>query len=57
MNSTTEINKEIVRCFYEEVFNQRNTEAIAELMAETFINHDPTPVAARNRETMQQAVY
>lgn len=48
MNSTTEVNKEVVRRFYEEVFNQRNTEAIAELIADTFINHDPTPVAARD---------
>lgn len=54
MNSTTEINKKIVRRFYEEVFNQRNTEVIAEFMAATFINYDPTPVAARNRESMQQ---
>lgn len=53
---TTEANKAIVRRFYEEVFNQRNVDAIAELMGDEFINNDPTPVAARDRESMKQFI-
>jgi predicted SnoaL-like aldol condensation-catalyzing enzyme len=53
---TTEANKAIVRRFYEEVFNQRNVDAIAEVMGDKFINNDPTPVAARDRESMKQFI-
>ena len=52
----TEINKAIVRRFYEEVFNRRNVELIDELVKAEFINHDPTPVAARDRESMKQFI-
>jgi predicted ester cyclase len=53
---STEMNKAIVRCFYEEVFNERNINLIDELMATEFINHDPTPVAARDRASMKQFI-
>ena len=54
---STEANKEIVRRFYEEVFNQRNVEAIDELVHAEFINNDPTPVAARDPESMKQFIH
>jgi steroid delta-isomerase-like uncharacterized protein len=53
---STESNKVIVRRFYEEVFNQRNVDAIDELIGAEFINNDPTPVAARDRESMKQFI-
>lgn len=51
-----EANKAIVRRFYEEVFNQRNVNAIDELVQAEFINNDPTPVAARDPESMKQFI-
>lgn len=51
-----EANKAIVRRFYEEVFNQRNVNAIDELVQTEFINNDPTPVAARDPESMKQFI-
>jgi steroid delta-isomerase-like uncharacterized protein len=51
-----ELNKMIVRRFYEEVFNQRNVDVIDELMNDDFINNDPTPAAARDRESMKQFI-
>lgn len=48
--------KAIVRRFYEEVFNQRNVDLIDELMADPFVNHDPTPVAARDCASMKQFI-
>jgi steroid delta-isomerase-like uncharacterized protein len=53
---STEVNKAIVRRFYEEVFNRRNIDLIDELMATEFVNHDPTPVAARDRASMKQFI-
>jgi steroid delta-isomerase-like uncharacterized protein len=53
---STEANKAIVRRFYEEVFNQRNVNAIDELVQTEFINNDPTPVAARDPESMKQFI-
>lgn len=53
---STDSNKAIVQRFYEEVFNQRKIDAIDELMAAQFINHDPTPVAARDRASMKQFI-
>jgi hypothetical protein len=38
MMMSTEVNKAIVRRFYEEVFNQRNVDLIDELMGSEFIN-------------------
>jgi steroid delta-isomerase-like uncharacterized protein len=55
MSTTT--NKEIVRRFYEEVFNQRNVDAIDELVHLEFTNHDPTPVASRDPESMKQFIH
>lgn len=55
MSTTT--NKEIVRRFYEEVFNQRNVDAIDELVHPEFTNHDPTPVASRDPESMKQFIH
>ncbi len=52
----TEINKEIVRRFYEEVFNQRNIDLIDELVGDDFTNNDPTPVASRDRASMKQFI-
>jgi predicted ester cyclase len=54
---STEANKEIVRRFYEEVFNQRNVKAIDELVHPEFLNHDPTPVASRDPESMKQFIH
>lgn len=54
--STTE-NKAIVRCFYEEVFNQRNVDAIDELVHSEFFNNDPTPAASRDPESMKQFIH
>lgn len=51
-----EINKAIVLRFYEEVFNQRKVEAIDELVKADFVNHDPTPVASRDRQSMKQFI-
>ncbi len=50
----TEINKTIVRRFYEEVFNQRNFDVVDELLDEAYINHDPTPMAPKDRASMKQ---
>ena len=55
MSTTT--NKAIVRRFYEEVFNQRNVDAIDELVHPEFTNHDPTPVASRDPESMKQFIH
>jgi steroid delta-isomerase-like uncharacterized protein len=52
----SEINKAIVRRFYEEVFNQRDIDAIDELVGNEFINHDPTPAASRDRESMKKFI-
>jgi steroid delta-isomerase-like uncharacterized protein len=54
---STEANKAIVRRFYEEVFNQRNVDAIDELVQPEFLNHDPTPVASRDPESMKQFIH
>jgi predicted SnoaL-like aldol condensation-catalyzing enzyme len=54
---STTANKEIVRRFYEEVFNQRNIDAIDELVHPEFTNHDPTPVASRDPESMKQFIH
>jgi len=54
---STEANKEIVRRFYEQVFNQRNVKAIDELVDPEFLNHDPTPVASRDPESMKQFIH
>jgi predicted ester cyclase len=51
-----EANKAVVRRFYEGVFNQRNIDLIDELMGPVFINHDPTPVAARDQASMKQFI-
>jgi steroid delta-isomerase-like uncharacterized protein len=53
---STEANKAIVRRFYEEVFNQRNIDAIDELVHAEFTNNDPTPVASRDPESMKQFI-
>ena len=53
---SAETNKAIVRRFYEEVFNQRNVDAIDELVGNEFLNHDPTPAAFRDRESMKQFI-
>jgi steroid delta-isomerase-like uncharacterized protein len=53
---STAANKAIVRRFYEEVFNQRNIDAIDELVGAEFINHDPTPVASRDIDSMKQFI-
>ena len=62
---STTANKEIVRRFYEEVFNQRNVDAFAErslweideLVHPEFTNHDPTPAASRDPESMKQFIH
>jgi predicted ester cyclase len=54
---STTANKEIIRRFYEEVFNQRNVDAIDELVHPEFTNHDPTPVASRDHESMKQFIH
>ncbi len=51
-----EANKAVVRRFCEEVFNQRNVDLIDDLMGSEFINHDPTPVAARDQTSMKQFI-
>jgi steroid delta-isomerase-like uncharacterized protein len=53
---STEMNKAIVRRYYEEVFNQRKIDVIDELMGDKFINNDPTPAAARNKESAKQFI-
>lgn len=53
---STAANKTIIRRFYEEVFNQRNIEAIDELVHPEFFNHDPTPAASRDPESMKQFI-
>jgi predicted ester cyclase len=54
---STTANKEIVRRFYEGVFNQRNIDAIDELVHPEFLNHDPTPAASRDPESMKQFIH
>lgn len=39
--TTLEENKEIVRTYYEEAFNEGRTELLEELIAEDVVNHDP----------------
>ncbi|NJR61808.1 MAG: ester cyclase [Cyanobacteria bacterium CRU_2_1] len=51
-----EMNKAIVRCYYEEVFNKRNVDMIDKLVADKFINNDPTSVASRDRASMKQFI-
>jgi steroid delta-isomerase-like uncharacterized protein len=53
---STASNKAIVERFYEEVFNRRNIDAIDELVSPEFVNHDPTPVASRDPESMKQFI-
>jgi steroid delta-isomerase-like uncharacterized protein len=53
---SNEANKAIVRRFYEEVFNQRNIDAIDELVHAEFFNYDPTPAASRDPESMKQFI-
>ena len=55
MMSTT-ANKAIVCRFYEEVFNQRNVDAIDELVHAEFINNDLTPAASRDIPSMKQFI-
>lgn len=50
---TTEDNKEVVRRYYEDAFNEGRTDLLEELIAEDVVNHDPvsdetlTPEKAR----------
>jgi predicted ester cyclase len=53
---STELNKAIVRRFYEEVFNQRDVNTIDELVEDEFNNNDSTSVAARDRVSMKQFI-
>jgi predicted SnoaL-like aldol condensation-catalyzing enzyme len=52
----TTANKAIARRFYEEVFNQRNIDAIDELVQAEFVNHHPTPSAVRAIASMKQFI-
>ncbi len=47
-------NKEIVRRFVEEVFNNGNMAVADELVAEDFVNHSPSPGLPPNREGLKQ---
>ena len=40
---STEDNKAVVRRFYEEVFNQKNTAAIDQFIAPTIVDHAAPP--------------
>jgi steroid delta-isomerase-like uncharacterized protein len=53
---STTANKEIIRRFYEEVFNQRNVDAIDELVHPEFFNNDPTPATSRDIPSMKQFI-
>lgn len=60
--TTLEENKEIVRTYYEEAFNEGRTELLDELVAEDVVNHDPvsdetlTPEEARGFEGFRRHV-
>lgn len=41
VTSTLEENKEVVRRYYEEAFNDRRIDLLDELIAEDVVNHDP----------------
>ncbi|HOQ98650.1 MAG TPA: ester cyclase [Anaerolineae bacterium] len=51
-----EKNQEIVRRFYEAVFNQGNTAAVEELVAPNFVDHSPFPGQAPDRAGLSQFV-
>ena len=41
--NNTEANKALAKRFYEEVFNQRKLDAVDQLCAANFVDHDPDP--------------
>lgn len=55
-------NKEVVRRYYEEAFNERNMELLSELVADDVVNHNPlsdeslTPGEARGFEGFKRHV-
>jgi hypothetical protein len=53
---STAVNKEIVRRFYEKVFDRQSIEAIDELVPPEFIDRDLTPSASREPESMKQFI-
>ncbi|MBD3884926.1 ester cyclase [Phormidium tenue FACHB-886] len=52
-----EMNKSIVRRYYEEVFNQREIDVVDELIADKFIDNDPTPAAAKDKRAAKQFIF
>ncbi|MFQ5794347.1 MAG: ester cyclase [Candidatus Bipolaricaulia bacterium] len=51
----TEENKAKARRFYEEVFNQRNVDAVDEFVAADFVDHNPGPEQAPGREGLKRS--
>lgn len=60
--ATLEANKEIVRRYYEEAFNENRVELLEELVADDVVNHDPvsdetlTPEEAKGFDGFQRHV-
>jgi len=52
----TQENENVVRRFFEVVFNQGNSAAVNDLVASDFVDHNPFPGQAPNREGLAQFV-
>jgi steroid delta-isomerase-like uncharacterized protein len=53
---STEKNEQIVRRFYEAVFNQGNPGAVEDLVASNFVDHNPFPGQGADRRGLAQFV-
>jgi steroid delta-isomerase-like uncharacterized protein len=51
-----ESNKEIVRRYYDEVFNQRKVDLVDELAVEDYVEHDPFPGQGNGRRDLKARV-
>jgi predicted SnoaL-like aldol condensation-catalyzing enzyme len=56
MAMTIEANKDLVRRFYEELWNRGNLAAAEELVAQDYVRHDLRPGAAPPGPAVQQAI-
>ncbi len=52
----TEKNEQVVRRFYEAAFSQGNPDAVAELVAPDFVDHNPFPGQAPDRDGLKQFI-
>ena len=55
-NQMSTINKKVLERFFEEIYNQGNLSAADELVAATYISHNPAPGEAPGREGLKSFV-